>query len=279
ELTAHRRRLALDRRLCRAAPIRGGTRGRKSRPLPEPAAVLAEARAGSHGRAGRPDRRTHLETQPSSSASSVISTPVSALETGQLDLAASAASRKAPASIPGTLPRTWRWIPVIPWPAWNPTLAEVASCSGGCPPWVRPLASAIEKQAAWAAPRSSSGLVAPSRLFARFSQLIASSPNAPEAGLTVPPPSIRLPCQTAAYKDWSRTRVMDRVRLMFSFKARLEGGFEDLARIVTRHHGKTLDEARGEVRRGVEVVDFACGAPTLLQGRTLRDVSGGVDQD
>src|SRR5439155_961026 len=43
--------------------------------------------------------------------------------------------------------------------------------------------------------------------------------------------------------------------------------------------GKTLEESRGEVRRGIEVVDFACGAPTLLQGRTLRDVSGGVDQD
>ena len=48
---------------------------------------------------------------------------------------------------------------------------------------------------------------------------------------------------------------------------------------MTQHHGKTLDEARGEVRRGIEVVDFACGAPTLLQGRTLRQVSGGVDQD
>src|SRR5438309_7772496 len=83
----------------------------------------------------------------------------------------------------------------------------------------------------------------------------------------------------AAYKDWSRTPVMDRVRLMFSFKARLEAGFEELAAIVTRHHGKTLDEARGEVRRGIEVVDFACGAPTLLQGRTLRGGSGGVDQD
>jgi malonate-semialdehyde dehydrogenase (acetylating)/methylmalonate-semialdehyde dehydrogenase len=59
----------------------------------------------------------------------------------------------------------------------------------------------------------------------------------------------------------------------------LEEHFEDLAAIVTRHHGKTLDESRGEVRRGIEVVDFACGAPTLLQGRTLRDVSGGVDQD
>jgi len=83
----------------------------------------------------------------------------------------------------------------------------------------------------------------------------------------------------AAYPAWSRTAVMERVRLMFRFKALLEKHFEELAAIVTRHHGKTLEESRGEVRRGIEVVDFACGAPTLLQGRTLRDVSGGVDQD
>jgi malonate-semialdehyde dehydrogenase (acetylating)/methylmalonate-semialdehyde dehydrogenase len=83
----------------------------------------------------------------------------------------------------------------------------------------------------------------------------------------------------AAYKSWSRTAVMERVRLMFRYKAELEEHFEELAAIITRHHGKTLDEARGEVRRGIEVVDFACGAPTLLQGRTLRDVSAGVDQD
>jgi malonate-semialdehyde dehydrogenase (acetylating)/methylmalonate-semialdehyde dehydrogenase len=82
-----------------------------------------------------------------------------------------------------------------------------------------------------------------------------------------------------AYAAWSHTPVMERVRLMFRFKALLEEHFEDLAAIITRHHGKTLDESRGEVRRGIEVVDFACGAPTLLQGRTLRDVSGGVDQD
>jgi malonate-semialdehyde dehydrogenase (acetylating)/methylmalonate-semialdehyde dehydrogenase len=84
---------------------------------------------------------------------------------------------------------------------------------------------------------------------------------------------------TAAFPSWSRTAVMERVRLMFRYKALLEDHFEELASIVTRHHGKTLDEARGEVRRGIEVVDFACGAPTLLQGRTLRDVSTGVDQD
>src|SRR6202795_3455028 len=83
----------------------------------------------------------------------------------------------------------------------------------------------------------------------------------------------------SAYESWSRTAVMERVRLMFRYKALLEEHFEELAAIITRHHGKTLEESRGEVRRGIEVVDFACGAPTLLQGRTLRDVSGGVDQD
>src|SRR5260370_1676671 len=82
-----------------------------------------------------------------------------------------------------------------------------------------------------------------------------------------------------AYRAWSRTPVMERVRLMFRYKAELEDHFEELAAIITRHHGKTLEESRGEVRRGIEVVDFACGAPTLLQGRTLREVSGGVDQD
>src|SRR5262245_39909419 len=54
----------------------------------------------------------------------------------------------------------------------------------------------------------------------------------------------------AAFERWSRTPVMERVRLMFRFKALLEEHFEDLATVVTRHHGKTLEEARGEVRRG-----------------------------
>ncbi|HEY8486154.1 MAG TPA: aldehyde dehydrogenase family protein, partial [Limnochordales bacterium] len=82
-----------------------------------------------------------------------------------------------------------------------------------------------------------------------------------------------------AFEGWARTPVMERVRLMFRFKQKLEEHFEELARLVTLHHGKTVEEARGEVRRGIEVVDFACGAPTLLQGRTLREVSRGVDQD
>ncbi len=83
----------------------------------------------------------------------------------------------------------------------------------------------------------------------------------------------------AASSDWARVPVMQRTALMFRFKAILEQHVDDLARLITQHHGKTLDEARGEVRRGIEVVDFACGAPTLLQGRTLREVNAAVDQD
>ncbi|RAQ95863.1 CoA-acylating methylmalonate-semialdehyde dehydrogenase [Thermogemmatispora tikiterensis] len=82
-----------------------------------------------------------------------------------------------------------------------------------------------------------------------------------------------------AYQTWSQTSVMERTRLMFRYKELLEQHTEELSRIITLHHGKTLDEARGEVRRGIEVVDFACGAPTLLQGRTLRQVTQGIDQD
>ena len=84
---------------------------------------------------------------------------------------------------------------------------------------------------------------------------------------------------TEASATWARTPLLQRVALMFRFKALLEEHAEELARLITLHHGKTLEEAAGEVRRGIEVVDFACGAPTLLQGRTLREVSRGVDQD
>ena len=56
-----------------------------------------------------------------------------------------------------------------------------------------------------------------------------------------------------------------------------EQHFEELARTVTTEHGKTLDEARGSVRRGIECVEVACGAPSLMQGFGLEDISAGVD--
>jgi len=66
---------------------------------------------------------------------------------------------------------------------------------------------------------------------------------------------------------------------MFRYRDLLEDHCDDLARSVTAENGKTLDEARGEVRRGIEVVEFACGAPTLLMGGVLEDVARGIDSE
>jgi malonate-semialdehyde dehydrogenase (acetylating) / methylmalonate-semialdehyde dehydrogenase len=82
-----------------------------------------------------------------------------------------------------------------------------------------------------------------------------------------------------SFEPWAATPIMERARLMFRYKSLLEQHLEQLAAIITRHHGKTLEEARGEVRRGIDMVDFACGAPTLMQGRTLRAVTREIDQD
>jgi REP element-mobilizing transposase RayT len=132
----------------------------------------------------------------SRSASSVISgTPASACETGQPFFAASAASRKPPASRPGTRPRTVSAIFVIPVPGTKVTAAEVRSCSGGLPAFASPPESAIEKQEACAAAISSSGLVFPPDASSeRAGQLTSSCPKAPEpTSSIVPDPLIRSP--------------------------------------------------------------------------------------
>jgi malonate-semialdehyde dehydrogenase (acetylating) / methylmalonate-semialdehyde dehydrogenase len=80
-----------------------------------------------------------------------------------------------------------------------------------------------------------------------------------------------------AFTDWADTPVPDRAQVLFRFKALLEEQFDEIAALVTRENGKTLAEARGEVRRGIEVVDFACGAPTLLMGSALDQIANGID--
>jgi malonate-semialdehyde dehydrogenase (acetylating)/methylmalonate-semialdehyde dehydrogenase len=64
---------------------------------------------------------------------------------------------------------------------------------------------------------------------------------------------------------------------MFAFKQLLEDHFEEIARLVTTEHGKTLDESRGSVRRAIECVEVACGAPSMLMGYGLENVSAGID--
>src|ERR687897_548971 len=80
-----------------------------------------------------------------------------------------------------------------------------------------------------------------------------------------------------AFPGWSSTPVVERARLLFRFKALLEGHFEELRDLVTLENGKDAKDACGEVRRGIEVVEFACGMPTLLMGETVRDVASGID--
>src|SRR5581483_1314205 len=80
-----------------------------------------------------------------------------------------------------------------------------------------------------------------------------------------------------AFPAWRDTPVNSRAQVLYKFKALCEQHFEELARIVTTEHGKTLDEARGSVRRGIECVEVACGAPSLMQGFALEDISAGID--
>jgi malonate-semialdehyde dehydrogenase (acetylating)/methylmalonate-semialdehyde dehydrogenase len=82
-----------------------------------------------------------------------------------------------------------------------------------------------------------------------------------------------------AADEWADVPVMERARLMFRLQALLERDFDELSELVVRENGKALDEARGEVRRGIDVVEFAAGMPTLMLGGALEQVSRGVDTE
>jgi malonate-semialdehyde dehydrogenase (acetylating)/methylmalonate-semialdehyde dehydrogenase len=80
-----------------------------------------------------------------------------------------------------------------------------------------------------------------------------------------------------AFPAWRATPVNQRAQVLYRLKALMEAQFDELARTVTTEHGKTLDEARGSVRRGIECVEVACGAPSLMQGMGLEDIAVGID--
>jgi malonate-semialdehyde dehydrogenase (acetylating) / methylmalonate-semialdehyde dehydrogenase len=81
----------------------------------------------------------------------------------------------------------------------------------------------------------------------------------------------------AAFPAWWETPPVERAGVLFRFKMLLEENFEEIARLNTREHGKTLVESRGDVRRGIEMVEFACGIPSLLGGETIENVARGID--
>jgi len=81
----------------------------------------------------------------------------------------------------------------------------------------------------------------------------------------------------AAFPAWSETAPLKRARLMFKFKALLEAHQDELAELITRDHGKLLEDAKGEVMRGIEIVEFACGIPNLLKTDFTDQIVGGMD--
>lgn len=80
-----------------------------------------------------------------------------------------------------------------------------------------------------------------------------------------------------AFPAWASTPPVDRCGIFFRYKSLLEQEFESIATIISTEHGKTLGEARGDLRRGIQMVEYACGAPSLLMGEILPDVARGID--
>ncbi|KAA8998537.1 CoA-acylating methylmalonate-semialdehyde dehydrogenase [Affinibrenneria salicis] len=80
-----------------------------------------------------------------------------------------------------------------------------------------------------------------------------------------------------AFKGWSQTPPLRRARILFNFKALMEKHRDELAQLIVSEHGKVLSDAQGELTRGIEVIEFACGIPHLLKGEYSSSVGSGVD--
>nr|WP_218094063.1 CoA-acylating methylmalonate-semialdehyde dehydrogenase [Paenibacillus solanacearum] len=83
----------------------------------------------------------------------------------------------------------------------------------------------------------------------------------------------------AAFAEWKQVAVPRRARILFKYQQLLVEHWEELARLVTQENGKSLSEAHGEVLRGIECVEFAAGAPTLMMGSTLPDIATGLESN
>src|SRR5918911_1584886 len=82
----------------------------------------------------------------------------------------------------------------------------------------------------------------------------------------------------AAWDGWRHTPATERIQYLFKLKMLLDQHFDELARVVTQECGKTLAESEGELRRGIENVEVACGIPMLMQGYNSEDIARGIDE-
>ncbi len=81
----------------------------------------------------------------------------------------------------------------------------------------------------------------------------------------------------SAFLKWREVPVVDRVQVLYRYKDLLEKNLEQVARILTTENGKTLDDSKGSVRRAIQMVEVACGMPSLMMGQSLENVSKGID--
>ena len=104
-------------------------------------------------------------------------------------------------------------------------------------------------------------------------ELLARTPLSGEAETTK-----AIEAAAAAFPEWRRTPPEERIQYLFKLKQICEDHFEEIARLTTQENGKTLTEARAELRRGIENIEVACGIPMMMQGYNLEDVARGVDE-
>ena len=123
----------------------------------------------------------------------------------------------------------------------------------------------------WVAPQTTSYLDVPNpateEVLARVPMSIAADVDA------------AVEAARSAFPDWSELAVPERANYMFAFREALNDHRDELVRLVTTENGKIYSDAFGEVRRGIEVVDFACGMPTLMMGTNLDQISKGIDSE
>lgn len=103
-------------------------------------------------------------------------------------------------------------------------------------------------------------------------EVIAQVPDTPVA-------DVRAAIKVAkeAFLSWSKVNPARRARILFKFRDLLEQNHDELGRIAATEHGKTFDDAKAEVARGIEITEFACGAPHLLKGEISYNLGTGVD--
>lgn len=104
-------------------------------------------------------------------------------------------------------------------------------------------------------------------------ETLARAPLDGEADVTA-----AIEAAAAAFPEWRRTPPEERIQYLFKLKQLFEDHLEELARLITLENGKTLAEARAELRRAIENVEVACGIPILMQGYNLEDVARGIDE-